>query len=201
MKEYIDKQEARQLMKNYRKMLGVGERAEFCSEICRNFMSSGIVSDNTRCILSFASYGTEPDTGMLHHSIRLQYPDICVAYPKVCGDMVNMDFYRVDNYSDMAPGYMNIPEPDGDRDMVIPGIHDEIVMIVPGLAFDMDGARAGYGGGFYDRYLERYPGITKAAICYDGQLFNERLIDRAEHDILMDYIVTDKKVVKVKEEC
>ena len=39
-------------------------------------------------------------------------------------------------------------------------------MIMPGLAFDKEHHRAGYGGGFYDRYLEQHPAFYKAAVAF-----------------------------------
>lgn len=198
MKEYIDKQQSRQLMKAYRKSLDFGQAACMCKAISNNVINSGIISADVKCILSFASYGTEPDTKILDESIRQSDNELMLAYPKVLDDRKNMEFYAVHNYNCMTPGYMNIPEPDGNGKSVIPNKKGKFVMIVPGLAFDMEGARAGYGGGFYDRYLEKYPDIIKVAICYDGQLIKDKYINRDEHDILMDYIITDKRVVKIK---
>lgn len=200
MKEYIDKEQARQLMKAYRKSLTPDQAACMSKSISNNVINSGIIAAHVRCILSFASYGTEPDTKVLDESIRLSDNNIMIAYPKVLSDRENMEFYAIHNYNCMTPGYMNIPEPDGNEKSVIPNEKGKFVMIVPGLAFDMAGARAGYGGGFYDRYLERYPDIIKAAICYDRQLIKDKYINKDEHDIMMDYIITDKRVVEIKED-
>jgi len=66
---------------------------------------------------------------------------------------------------------------------------------VPGVAFDMDGYRIGFGKGYYDRYLS---GITAklpviAGLCHDFQLVNS--LPREPHDIRMDMVVTDLRIV------
>lgn len=200
MKEYIEKNEARQMMRVYRKSLALDEAAGKCRLICENLFDSGIIFSDIHCILSFASYGTEPDTGIIDDMFRQYNNRIIIAYPKVLEDRENMEFYAVNCYDDMKQGYLNIREPDGKSDCIIPKEKGQYIMIVPGLAFDTTGARAGYGGGFYDRYLERYPDITKVAICYDEQLLRDRYIMRNEHDILMDYIITDKNILKIMED-
>ena len=71
-----------------------------------------------------------------------------VAVPKVYGD--DMKFIYLDDLSQVAKGYAGIPEPVADG----PVAQDETALVLmPGLAFDPQGHRIGYGGGFYDRYL------------------------------------------------
>lgn len=71
-----------------------------------------------------------------------------VAVPKVYGD--TMKFLWLDDLSAVAPGAYNIPEPIADG----PEADDETALVLmPGLAFDPEGHRCGYGGGFYDKFL------------------------------------------------
>jgi 5-formyltetrahydrofolate cyclo-ligase len=70
------------------------------------------------------------------------------------------------------------------------------LVIVPGVAFDRRGNRIGFGHGFYDRFLEKLPAKTiKAGLCFDKQLVKK--IPGEAHDIRMDYIITDKEVIKI----
>ena len=69
---------------------------------------------------------------------------------------------------------------------------------MPGLLFDLNGARIGYGGGFYDRYLEKYPEPLKIAIAYDFQVMDaieDTLIEPT--DIKPDFLVTDKRMITI----
>ena len=73
------------------------------------------------------------------------------------------------------------------------------ILIVPLVAFDRQGGRLGYGGGFYDRTLEalrrgRRPTIV--GIAYDAQL-GDRLA-REPHDAVMDFVVTERRVIRTR---
>ncbi|MCD8097239.1 MAG: 5-formyltetrahydrofolate cyclo-ligase, partial [Lachnospiraceae bacterium] len=54
--------------------------------------------------------------------------------------------------------------------------------------------RGGYGGGYYDRYLERHPGLDHIAIAFEFQVFPE--VPFEEHDILPQMLVTEEKIRK-----
>lgn len=70
--------------------------------------------------------------------------------------------------------------------------------IIPGLAFDTQGGRLGYGAGIYDGILaEARKSAPKIAICYDWQVLDEPL-PLESHDICMDWIVTEKRVISCK---
>lgn len=65
--------------------------------------------------------------------------------------------------------------------------------IVPGIAFDEEGNRIGYGKGYYDRLLSRLDAV-KIALAYDFQIMNQ--IPNEKHDVKMDVIVTDKRIIR-----
>ena len=70
---------------------------------------------------------------------------------------------------------------------------DTIVM--PGVAFDKEGNRIGYGGGYYDKYLEK--NIFKAkkiALAYEEQILEK--IETDYHDIKVDFIINTEKIIK-----
>lgn len=105
-----------------------------------------------------------------------------VAVPKVCGD--EMVFIYITDLSLVEKGYAGIPEPVADG----PVARDETALVLmPGLAFDAQGHRIGYGGGFYDKFLQREPTHPTLALCYDFQLL-ERL-ETEDHDIPVDCVL------------
>ncbi len=66
------------------------------------------------------------------------------------------------------------------------------MIVVPALAYDKSGVRLGRGGGFYDRYLADYSGITL------GVSFNHvDELPREDHDIAIEYVIKEKEVLKV----
>jgi 5-formyltetrahydrofolate cyclo-ligase len=110
-----------------------------------------------------------------------------VAVPKVVGD--EMVFIWIDSFDNLAPqGAFHIMEPIENG----PVAADESALILmPGLAFDPEGHRVGYGGGYYDRYLAAQPHHPTVALCYDFQLYEH--LDVEDHDVLVDVVITDKE--------
>ena len=104
-----------------------------------------------------------------------------VAVPKVYGE--TMKFLYITDLSQIAPGYAGIPEPIADG----PEADDpSALVLMPGLAFDPQGHRIGYGGGFYDRFLASEPHPT-IALCYDFQLVDS--LPTETHDIPVDVVL------------
>ncbi|MCR5781253.1 MAG: 5-formyltetrahydrofolate cyclo-ligase [Clostridia bacterium] len=86
-----------------------------------------------------------------------------VALPRVEGDVIR--FRRINAFSELHPGVMGILEPsERAPELRAPGL-----MIVPGLAFDDDNNRLGYGAGFYDRYLADHPGMFTVGVGFECQ--------------------------------
>ena len=105
-----------------------------------------------------------------------------VAVPKVIGD--TMIFIWLDDLSRVELGYCNIPEP---IDNGPEAVDETALVLMPGLAFDPTGRRCGYGGGFYDRYLQAHPDHPTLAMCYGFQMFDH--LDTDAHDIPVDYVL------------
>ena len=93
---------------------------------------------------------------------------------------------------ELKKGRFGIPEP------AVPvfATEDELdLIIVPGVAFDRTGHRVGRGGGFYDRLLPQYRAV-RAGICFGFQCLEP--IPAQEHDIRMDWVVTEVQILKIK---
>lgn len=109
--------------------------------------------------------------------------------PRVNG--VNLEILPYD-HSRLELGAFHIEEPTGD-DITDP---DEIeLVIVPAVAYDRRGNRLGRGKGFYDRLLSSTR-ATKIGVGYDFQLVDD--IPAEEHDIPMDFVITQKYYIRVK---
>ena len=105
-----------------------------------------------------------------------------VAVPKVYGE--EMRFIWLTDLTRVAKGYSGIPEPIADG----PAADDpRALVLMPGLAFDRQGHRIGYGGGFYDKFLAREPEHPTIALCYDFQLLPE--LETEEFDIPVDTVL------------
>lgn len=105
-----------------------------------------------------------------------------VAVPKVYGD--EMRFIYLEDLTQVSKGYAGIPEPIADA----PVAEDkQALVLMPGLAFDPQGHRIGYGGGFYDKFLAKEPHHPTLALCYEFQM--QAHLDTEEFDIPVDTVL------------
>ncbi len=152
-----------------------------------------------KTIFVYASYKSEVETReMIQGALRMGKR---VAVPKVDGE--NMDFYEITSWEDLFPGFQGILEPQTfGKEPVIPA--DSDVMLLPGAVFDRKGGRIGYGGGYYDRYLERISDTYGhkpylIALAFACQICPGKIPAEA-HDKKMDCILTDRRVIMPKKE-
>lgn len=109
-----------------------------------------------------------------------------VAVPKVMGD--HMNFFYIHDFSDLQRGYKGILEP---KECHL--VKDENVLIImPGAAFDRNCNRIGYGKGFYDKYLNSHPYMKTIALAFEIQIVDS--IPTDSHDICPNIIITEEKI-------
>ena len=194
----MNKSIIRKKMKEQRKNMSVQERIKADDLIFERLLSLCAVKD-AKWLYLYVSYGTEVDTiRLIKHFFKENnfQKEVCqkhIAVPKVNGD--DMEFYEIFSINDLKEGYHKIPEPVGGQ----PVHAKDVVMIMPGLAFDTSFNRIGYGGGYYDRYLKRNyetDNILKIALAYDFQVLKDEITDIEEHDKRPDIIITEKSIYK-----
>lgn len=155
-------------------------------------------------ILAYVNYQSEViTTPLLDKALK---DNKQVFAPRVSGE--EMEFYKISGIEDLAEGYKGINEP-----ICGAGFMEEIesykaleekasgetacvLMLMPGVVFDKEGHRIGYGKGFYDRYLKRLSktgiNVYKIALCYECQMLNE--IPYENHDISVDMVITENGI-------
>ncbi|MDQ2963626.1 MAG: 5-formyltetrahydrofolate cyclo-ligase [Pseudomonadota bacterium] len=145
-----------------------------------------------RVVLLTLPFGSEWDTRLLLSAALAQGKS--VAVPRVNRERRMLDIHAVcDAVREIAPGYRGIPEPHADCPPVALASIDWV--LVPGVAFDAEGRRIGYGGGYYDRLL---PLLEKGAARVAGA-FELQLVERvpeAPHDTTVDAIVTEQRTLE-----
>lgn len=135
---------------------------------------------NAKTIYGYLPYNQEVrTTQMLAHALA---DGKQVAVPKVYGD--EMKFILLSDLSQVAKGYAGIPEPVADGPVAA---DPTALVLMPGLAFDPEGHRLGYGGGFYDKFLAAEPNHPTLALCYDFQMLPH--LDTESYDIPVDRVL------------
>ncbi|MES1981429.1 MAG: 5-formyltetrahydrofolate cyclo-ligase [Pseudomonadota bacterium] len=105
-------------------------------------------------VLAYMNFGTEFAAEKLARQALQDGKQLLL--PKVNPATKELDIYRVtDLQQDLAPGPWQIREPLAQRCILVSVLHEVDFMLLPGVAFGRDGARLGYGGGYYDKLLAR----------------------------------------------
>ena len=136
---------------------------------------------NSQNILVYLSLANEVSTESLINNLYKLNKNIYA--PKVVDK--NIKFYKLNKDDKLLKGKYGIMEPTSNKELKS---YENSVVIVPGLMFDKSGNRLGYGGGYYDRFLEN-KNIYKIGICFKEFLVGK--LKSLNHDIKMDLIITD----------
>jgi len=175
-----EKQSLRLRMAETLRALGEEARAEKSARIAAHLKSlSGIV-------FGFAPMRLEPDwTDVIGAGWE-------VALPRAQAE--GLAFHRVTDLSALAKGRLGAREPEGGEVIDVAAAN---VILVPGVAFDRDGARLGRGGGYYDRLLVSAPASARrVAVCFACQLVDR--VPAEPHDVEVDEIVTEDGWIEVR---
>ena len=201
LKTSVKNMEKREICRNYYKKLRntlleafvIEKSKSICNKIEKNnlFLKADI-------ILAYYPFGNEVDCKSL--IFRAIENGKKVGLPKIQANK-QIEFYEVCNlYDDIEEGRFRIMEPKVNCKKI--PLQNEIengmtiLALVPGVVFDKDGNRYGYGGGYYDRFFEKYPTVFRIALAYDLQIKKERL-ECFPTDIKMHRIFTESNVIEI----
>lgn len=142
-------------------------------------------------LLFYASFGAEVAT---HAAIqRALARGKQVALPVVSGTQLRLSLVR-DFHQDLAPGVWGILEPKADRARWLKP-QDISLAIVPGVAFDLEKYRLGYGKGYYDRLLQEMPQAYKIGLAYELQVVSQ--LPRSSCDVGVDGVITESRKIGI----
>ncbi len=186
----MTKADLRRLFRQRRAAVSEAEAARFDQALSERFFHQ-IDLSHVRTLHAFlpAQRLREVDTRPILQRLHADFPQIRLAVPRVteAGGMENFA------WTPAAPLILNrwdIPELTG-GELVFPEEID--LVLLPLLAFDGHGQRAGYGGGFYDRFLAQCrPDVGKLGLSWFGPV--PELSDIQPSDVLLDACLTPEKV-------
>ena len=175
----MDKKELRRSIREQKRAM-TEEQIVTASEKLGQLFAATEAYRNAKTIYGYLPYNQEVRTvPMLQRAID---DGKKVAVPKVFGD--EMKFIYLDDLTAVEKGYAGIPEPVADG----PVADDkEALVLMPVLAFDPQGHRIGYGGGFYDKFLAAEPTHPTVALCYAFQMLPH--LETEDHDIPVDTVL------------
>ena len=175
----MDKKELRATIRARKRAMTEEEIVSRSEKLMELFLKSDAYK-NANTIYGYLPYNQEVRTvPMLEQAMR---DGKRVAVPKCYGS--EMKFIYLDDLTKVEKGYANIPEPIEDGPI---GDDPTALVLMPGLAFDPQGHRIGYGGGFYDKFLSAEPTHPTLALCYEFQMLP--VLETEEHDIPVDTVL------------
>lgn len=175
----MDKKELRRSIMQQKRAMSPEEIERKSAELAKRFLASDFYR-KAKTLYGYMPYNQEVRTvPILEQALR---DGKRVAVPKVYGD--EMRFIYVTDLTAMEKSGFGIPEPIVDGPV---GDDPYALVLMPGLAFDREGHRIGYGGGFYDKFLEQEPEHPTVALCYDFQMLP--LLKTQAHDIPVDAVI------------
>jgi len=165
------------------------ERAGRSLEICRRIERSGLL-DGLERVMVYAPVRGEVDILPLAEALLAR--GVAVAFPLVLAGEGRMVPVIVRALDELAPGAYGIPEPPASGERLSPEDLDAVV--VPAVAYDREGYRLGYGGGYYDRFL---PSMRRRAVRI-GAVFHDLLWDalpREPFDQRVDWVFSEMETL------
>ncbi len=118
-----------------------------------------------------------------------------VVVPKCDAKTKTMTFRELESFAQLERVFFGLYEPIEDCTNEM-NINEIDLLIIPGLAYTLKGYRIGFGGGYYDRFLEKYHGFT-LSLAFDDQIVSDLPIE--EHDLPVAKIITNREVIDINE--
>ncbi len=184
----VTKKELREEIKNRISGLSEEYKRENSTAIAESILHSPSFI-NADSVFIYVSTKNEPGTSVIISEVLKTGK--CVFVPKCLKKGVMLPV-RVTTDTVFESGYMGILEPEKYNSDI--SVKEIDLSLIPCLSANEKGDRLGHGAGFYDRFLQNVK-TEKMCLCF-GKLLSP-VIPTDEHDIKMDYIVTEKGIVKI----
>lgn len=139
-------------------------------------------------MFTYVSKPIEVDTIALIRAAQVNHKK--VAVPRCIPGTYDMLFYYINSMDDLETGSFGVMEPVPERCVPVPP-NTTGLCVVPGLSFDAQGYRLGYGKGYYDRFLAEFQGKT-VGICYSGCV--QWNLPHGYYDKPVDILITEKYI-------
>ena len=183
----MDKQAWRKHFKDQRAAIPEQQRVQIDKAITARLVA---LPEFVACdlLLAYLSFGVEIETRDI---IRTAWEaGKTVALPRCVPGTRSMKWYQIESFEGLVKSSLGVEEPAEDpTNEIAPSAFELALCLVPGLSFDAQGFRMGYGGGFYDTFLKGFTG-TSVGLCRRAQLC-EKIPALEPHDLPVNFVITE----------
>ncbi len=179
------KKNLRARYRKFREHMDPEQKLEMDSSIQSRLLALGEYS-RADTIFTYVSKPIEVDTISLIKAAFANRKQ--VAVPRCVPETCDMEFYYIRSLDDLEKGLFGVLEPVSSKCRLVTDYSGGLC-IVPGLCFDAQGYRLGYGKGYYDRFLADFKGDT-VGICYAGCV--QWNLPHGYYDKPVDLLITEK---------
>ena len=177
-----------------RKSLTKGEIKEKSNIIKENLFSLDEFK-GAKNIMMYVSFNSEVDTQDLIKGLLDKEKNVIVPFVQKNNPILQLS--ELKSFNELEPKTLGILEPKDNfiREFNIKKVN---LVIIPGIVFDQNGHRIGYGYGYYDRFLKKLnKDVKKIGFAFEFQLVDK--IPEEQHDVPVDIIITEKRSLKIKQ--
>jgi len=184
------KKNLRAQLRQYRERMDPEQKAQQDAAILNRVLSLREYK-NSQTIFTYVSKSIEVDTTVFIRSALASGKKVVV--PRCIPETYGMEFYEISSLDELVSGTYGVLEPDPSKSRKVEHPKKSIC-IVPGLSFDSQGYRLGYGKGYYDRFLSGFKGIT-IGLCYAKCMKWD--LPHGYYDRPVDLLVTEKYIRRI----
>ena len=183
-----EKDDIRKIYIKKRNAMDPVKKAKRDEKICRSAMSLAGYR-YAQCVLMYAP--TEGEIDIMPIARDALEKGKRVAFPRCNTENHTMKYHFVTSLDSLVPDSYGIREPSEDLPVYDPQSDETAICFVPGLVYDRQGCRLGYGKGFYDRYLSSFGGNIIGVVYSD---FILPRVPRGRFDVKINILLTEKGV-------
>lgn len=169
-------------------------RGALSAAIGRNLLAQPCYR-SAETVMVYLSCRSEVETAAIVAAARADGKKLAIPYcARDDGGRPYLGLWRLTDSAELAEGTWGIPEPPRARwnepGKAVSPLQPDLI-VAPGVAFDRNGGRLGYGAGYYDRLLAGVrPDAAVVGVCFEAQLVEA--VETAGHDIAVDWVITER---------
>jgi 5-formyltetrahydrofolate cyclo-ligase len=149
--------------------------------------------EDSKVVMFYLSYGSEVITDMMINEFLSDGKEVAVPVIQNPGDGI-MTAVKIDKLEDCIDKVYGIRQPEFNEDDVVAGNEIDLIF-VPGIVFDTNGYRIGYGKGYYDRWLKGTDVSKRVGIAFEVQLIEK--IPNGKYDLPVGRLLTENRVIEI----